>query len=198
MNTLLLISLIAIDLILVGAVMVAFRRRSQLDPLGLMREIHEEQRLLKELRDSIHEELQVKQADMRMLYDKVAMMATETEVGIKSTGSILAEEVSSAVSEATRQIQDPLSLAQKQQTLLSSLIHKSRQERQILQKSIGRAEQLSKFFNKKIPYQEVLEEIQDKKYLDARCLLAKGLSTAQVAAELGLPESDVGLISSMG
>ncbi len=57
MNTILLVILIAMDLILVGAVMMAFRRRNQAEPIELLREIHEEQRLLKELRDSVRDEL---------------------------------------------------------------------------------------------------------------------------------------------
>ncbi len=198
MITILLVVLIAMDLLLVGAVMIAFRRRSQAEPIELLREIHEEQRLLKELRDSVREEMSSKQSEMKHLYEKVAMMATETEVGLKSSGSILAKEVASVVTDVTKQIQDPLAMAQKQRTVLSSVIQKSREERQILQKSIARAEQLARFFDKKIPYQEVLEEIEDKKYVDARFLLSKGLTSSQVAAELGMTESDVGLIASMG
>ncbi|HET9241425.1 MAG TPA: hypothetical protein VFO10_29430 [Oligoflexus sp.] len=197
MNTILLVILIAMDLILVGAVMMAFRRRNQAEPIELLREIHEEQRLLKELRDSVRDELVSRHADMKNLYEKVATMATETEIGLKSSGSLLAHEVASVVADVTQQIQEPLAKAQKQRTVLSSVIQKSREERQILQKAIARAEQLARFFDKKIPYQEVLAEIEDKKYVDARFLLSKGLSTAQVAAELGMPESDVNLIASM-
>ena len=90
MTSMLLIILIAIDFVLIGAIMLAFKRQRQIEPLGLMRDIHEEQRLLKDLRDSVLEELQSKQADMRKLYEKVATMATETEVGLKSSGSLLA------------------------------------------------------------------------------------------------------------
>ncbi len=178
--------------------MLAFRRRTQSEPIALLREINEEQRLLKELRDNVREELLSKQTEMRALYEKVAMMATETEMGLNSSGTILAKEVASVVADVTKQIQDPLAMAQKQRTVLSSMIQKSREERQILQKSIARAEQLARFFDKKVPYQEVLEEIEDKKYVDARFLLSKGLSSSQVAAELGMPESDVNLIASMG
>ncbi|HYX39268.1 MAG TPA: hypothetical protein VE954_39710 [Oligoflexus sp.] len=197
MITILLVILIAMDLILVGAVMIAFRRRSQADPIELLREIHAEQRLLKELRDSVRDELLTKYSEMKHLYEKVATMATETEIGLKSSGSILAQEVASVVGDVTKQIQEPLAKAQKQRTVLSSVIQKSREERQILQKAIARAEQLARFFDKKIPYQEVLAEIEDKKYVDARFLLSKGLSSSQVAAELGMPESDVNLIASM-
>lgn len=197
MVTLLLVILIAMDLILVGIVMVALKKRSQSDPIELLREIHEEQRLLKELRDSVRDELLTKHADMKNLYEKVATMATETEVGLKTSGSILAQEVATVVADVTRQIQEPLAKAQKHRTALSSVIQKSREERQILQKSLNRAEQLARFFDKKIPYEEVLAEIEDKKYVDARFLLSRGLSSVQVAAELGIPESDVNLIASM-
>lgn len=197
MNNLLLLTLIAIDLILIGLVSIALRRRQSPDVLAVLREIDQEHRLLKDLRMSIKDELDSKQAEMKQLYEKVTVIATDAEMELKSGASFVTKEIETVLSEARQQLNEPLELIAKQRTRLSTLLQKSQEERQILQKSLARAEQLSRFFDKRIPYEEVLAEIEDKKYSDARFLLSKGLKPSQVASELGLPESDVMLIASM-
>lgn len=197
MSNLLLVSLIAIDLVLIGLVAMALRRRQSPDMISVLREMDQEHRLLKELRSSIKDDLENKQAEMKQIYEKVTLIATDAEMELKSGANFLTKEIESALAEARQELKEPLELIAKQRTRLSALLQKSQEERQILQKSLSRAEQLSRFFDKKIPYEEVLAEIEDKKYSDARFLLSKGLKPSQVASELGLPESEVTLIAAM-
>jgi DNA-binding NarL/FixJ family response regulator len=68
-------------------------------------------------------------------------------------------------------------------------------ERQTLNKAIQRAEALTHFFNEKVPYQSILEDLQDKKYRDARQMLAKGLKSEQIAKELGLSKAEMEIIT---
>ena len=150
-----------------------------------------------EVREKNLEDLEKKYSDMRGLYDRVTALATEADVELKSSSSLVGAEVAQVMEEARRTMEEPLQLITKQRTRLSALIQKSQQERQFLQKAIQRAEKLTKFFDQQVPYEELLEEIRDKKYTDARFLLAKGVSVAQVAREIGLPESEVSLIASM-
>jgi hypothetical protein len=138
-----------------------------------------------------------KQAEMKQIYEKVTVIATDAEMELKAGSSFVTKEVEAVLEEARQHLEGPLDLIAKHRTRLSALVQKSQEERQILQKSVARAEQLSRFFDKRIPYEEVLAEIEDKKYSDARFLLSKGLKPSQVASELGLPESDVQLIASM-
>lgn len=198
MNNALLILLIAIDLILVGLVFIALRKRQSPDLLGLLKEMDQEQRVLKELRNSIKDELETRHSEMKRIYDRVTVVASDAEMELKSSGDFVGKEVAHVLEEARKQLEAPLEELAEQRTRLSALLQKSQQERLILQKSTARAEKLSRFFDKRIPYQEVLEEIEDKKYIDARFLLSKGLSPQEVAAELSLPESDIQLIASMG
>jgi hypothetical protein len=67
-------------------------------------------------------------------------------------------------------------------------------EKQILLKSVSRGEKIARFFDKRLPYEEVLEDIEDKKYIDARHLLSQGIAPKQVAQELGMPESEINLM----
>ncbi len=198
MNQILLAVLVGIDILLVGLVLLSFRaRRTHPISMDILKEIDHEHRLIKELRATVSEDLERRYQDMKNLYDKVSTLATEADVELKSSGNFMSREVAQAMEEARAQMEEPLQLMTKQRTRLSALIQKSQKEREFLQKAIQRAEKLAKFFNQNIPYEELLEEITDKKYSDARFLLAKGLSAQQVAKELGLPESEVQLISAM-
>ncbi len=198
MSQSLLAVLIAIDFLLIALVLFALRKRPSAQiSVELLREIDHENRLLKEMRSTISEDLEKKYQDMKILYERVTALATEADVELKSSSSIVGQEVANVMEEARLKMEEPLQLLTKQRTRLSALIQKSQQERQFLQKAISRAEKLAKFFDQQIPYEELLEEIKDKKYTDARFMLAKGLSTQQIARELGLPESEVNLIASM-
>ena len=198
MSNLLLIALIGMDMFLLGLVMVALRRRQSPDLLGILKEMDQEQRVLRELRDSIRDDLDHKMGEVKRIYEKVTVLASDAEMELKSSGDFVSKEVAAVLEEARKELEAPLEEIGNQRTRLSALLQKSKEERQILQKSVARAEKLSRFFDRRIPYQEVLEEIEDKKYIDARFLLSKGLSPQQVASELNLPETDVQLIASMG
>lgn len=199
MNQLLLSLLIGVDAVLIVLVLVALRRRKTEEPsIGLLREVDHEHRLLKELRDSVRDELRQKHAEMKLLYEKVSTMATETEMELRSGGQSLSHELEAVLSEARVSLEADLAEVDKRRTNLSALLKRAKEERQLLQKALQRGERLAQFFDGRVPYQEVLEEIEDKKYVDARQLLAKGLAPLQVAKELGLAESEVQLIATMG
>jgi hypothetical protein len=199
MNQLLLSFLIAVDCALIALVLVALRRRKpDQSSITLLREVDHEHRLLKELRDSVRDELQQKHAEMKILYEKVSMMATETEMELRSGGQSLSHELEAVLTEARSRLEEDLEQVDKRRTHLSALLKKAKEERQLLQKALQRGERLAQFFDGRVPYQEVLDDIEDKKYVDARQLLAKGLAPLQVAKELGLAESEVQLIATMG
>lgn len=196
MTSLLLIILIAVDFILIGAVLIAFKKKQQSDPIEVLKAIHEEQKLLKEMRDSVRHEIEASHADMKLLYQKVSTIATETEHSLHSSSLHLQQELQEALHKMKEDLQEPFRLAQKHRTALSTVMQKCKEARVILQKSTARAEQLALFFQKNVPYEQVLEEIEDKKYRDARFLLAKGLSPKEVSSELSLSESEIQLIAS--
>ena len=55
-----------------------------------------------------------------------------------------------------------------------------------------------KFFNEKIPYDEIMAELEDKKYMDARRLLARGLSSEEVSIRIGLPIAEIEVLGDVG
>ncbi len=198
MNSTLLALLIGVDAVLIGLVLLALKKRQETPAtLEMLRELDHEHRLIKEMRDAVREDLQQKHAEMKLLYEKVAMIATETDMELKSGVQSLQSEIEALLGEARHRLEESIQQIDKRRTGFSSLLKKAGEERQLLQKALTRGEKLTKFFDSSVPYQDVLEELEDKKYVDARHMLSRGIAPAQVARELGLAESEVQLIASM-
>ena len=72
----------------------------------------------------------------------------------------------------------------------------SREKDQLLN-AVRKGQILSKFFNQEIPYEQLLKDIELKKYDDARRLIGQGYSADQVAKELGMRTSEIEMIRSV-
>lgn len=198
MNSTLLTVLIAVDFVLIGLVLVALRRKKETPvDVSILRELDHEHRLIKEMREAVREDLAQKHSEMKSLYEKVAMIATETDMELKSGAHSLQAEMEHVLADARHRLDSYLQEIDKRRTGLSALLKKASEERQLLQKALSRGDKLTKFFDSTVPYQDVLEELEDKKYVDARHMLARGIQPAQIARELGLQEAEVQLIASM-
>jgi hypothetical protein len=195
MTTFLLVSLILLDLGLLAAVF--FLNRRQEAHIELVEELTEERRLLGELRSSVHEELEAAQGKARDTLERVTRIAAEAEHEVKTGGHTIAQEMESVVSQLTVRFENPLKELAKKQAYVETLLRRVDKEKLTLQKLVQRGEKICRFFDDRVPYEEVLEEIEDKKYADARSLLAKGEAPASVARELGMSESEVRLVAGL-
>lgn len=193
MITALIVFLIVMDIVLLAIVYRLGKQR--INPVDILKEIHEEKRRTKELQASFREEAQQFHIQSKDLHQRMVRLATEAEMEINSSGKTLSTELDRLLEDLTKKVEISVGDITRHRSSISSLIQKSQQERQFLNKSVSKAEKLLKFFRGKIPVDEVLEEIEDKKYIDARHLLAKGLSVEEVATEIGLPISEVNLLA---
>ncbi len=196
MVTILLIFLVIVDLIMLGVVFFVGKQR--VNPVETLREITQEKRELREASQSIREDINLKKFEFEDLYKKINALAAEAEIESKSYRANLSQEMGNLLEEFSAKLNSAAYKITKEKASLSALMQKSEKERKALQRLVLRAEKLGKFFDKKVPYEEVLEEIEDKKYVDARHLLAQGLSQEDVANEVGLPLSEVSLIAAIG
>ena len=195
MTTLLLAALILLDIGLMAAVFLLSRKRET--HLELVEELTEERRLLTELRSSVHEELEGAQAKARSTLDKAVRLATEAEQEVKTSGQTIAQEMEAVVGDLTSRFETPLKELTKKQGSLEALLRRVESERLLLTKLLARGEKICSFFDERVPYEEVLAEIEDKKYADARLLLARGKTPGAVAAELGMSETEVRLVAGL-
>lgn len=187
--------LVVLDLGLLAAVFILNRRQDA--HLEMVEELTEERRLLTELRTSVQEELEAAHGKARETLEKATRLAAEAEQEVKSGGHTIAQEMESVANQLTSRFEEPLKELSRKQSYLETLLRRVEQEKSVLAKLITRGEKICKFFDERVPYQEVLEEIEDKKYADARSLLAKGKAPGAVAVELGMSESEVRLVAGL-
>lgn len=195
MTTFLLIALILLDVGLLAAVFLLNRKQDA--HMEMVEELTEERRLLGELRSNVHEELEAAQFKARETLDKAIRLATEAELEVKSGGKTIASEMESVVTDLADKFEKPLKEIATRQAYLETLLRKVDDEKAIMQKLIARGEKICRFFDSRVSFEEVMEEIEDKKYSDARSMLARGKSPTAIAKELGLSESEVRLVAGL-
>ncbi|NRA65224.1 MAG: hypothetical protein HRU19_12120 [Pseudobacteriovorax sp.] len=196
MLTILLIFLVVVDLFMLGA--IYFIGKEQAKPIEILKEISQEKRELKELAQSLKEDLSLKMSKADDIFKKINAVAAEAEIEARRYRETLNHEMSASLQEFSEKMEKTSQSLNRDRAAIGSLVSKAKGQRELLRKSIRQGEKLAGFFNKKVPYEQVLEEIEDKKYTDARELLSKGMPIDEVALEVGLPSSEVALISHIG
>jgi hypothetical protein len=195
MITILLITLIVLDVALIGVVIALSRRQSEQG--SLLSEMTEERRMISDLRASIKEELSAGQGSLREALERMTRLAAEADQEVRQGTELLTKEVDSIISQLASKFEDPMRELTRKQHYVESLLKKVETEKAILQKVLARGEKLVQIFDKKIPYEEVISELEDKKYTDARFMLSRGMPPAQVARELGMSETEVRLVAGL-
>lgn len=193
MSIVLISVLIFVDLLLL-AVIYQLSKKRPVDGL-VLREVADERAMLDELRKSIEEELQSARRESQMRLEKVSKIAAEVEQDLKSSTQTIAGQVEEIANEITDKLNEPIKKLAKKQMSIESLLTKVELQKESLSKMLDRGEKLCKFFNNNISYEEILEEIEDKKYSDALQLMAKGMTPEKVAVEVGITQSEAKLLA---
>ena len=135
------------------------------------------------------------QGKTRETVQKISKLAAEAEMEVKQGGATLAKELEGLLSELTGRFEGPISELTKKAQRTEMVIKRAQQERKLLLRAMQKAEQLIGFFDKKVPYEEILSEIEDKKYSDARALITKGMGHEAIADELSMPIAEVKMLA---
>lgn len=194
MVTTLLILLTITDVILLGVIYLMSRRKVNISG-NMISEITEERHMLNELRESVREELLEASHKIKLATNEINRIAAEVEADAKGGATAIRTELESAATDLCQKFSEPLKELEIRQTALTKLYRQVEKQRELLLRTVNKGEQITKFFNSKIPYEDLLSEIEEKKYDDARALLAKGITTNEVAAQLGMSALEVKLLS---
>ncbi len=192
MNTIVLITLFTADFILLGIVYFSLRKpkASGAD----LAEMMEERNLLQQMRDEIRAELESTSKLSKTNILEISRLSGEVEQEIKNSGQQIAQGVEAIVSEMGAKLHPTLQELQEHRNALEMLSRKLERQKLTLEKTLDRAESFTKYLSGAIPADEILRDLETKKYSDARHLLSQGFTTDQVAKELGLHEQEVRLI----
>jgi hypothetical protein len=193
MNNVLLTALVVMDVILLGAVWLLARRRESFhsDILG---EISEERRLLAEQQRTLQDDLQLLQEKGRGIADRISHLAMEVEQEVRAGREAIGSELSKIAGSLQQRFDEPLHEMTSRQRQLETLIKQIDARKDALQRLLARGEKLGKLFSEQANYEQVFQELQERKYSDARALLAKGTPARSIMAELGLSESEAKVI----
>jgi len=189
MTSFLLAALVLLDVGLLAC--FYFLNRRQEANIELIEELAQERLLLTELRSSVQEELESAQFKAKEALNHITKIATEAELEVKNGGSTIARELEGVVGQLTEKFEIPLKDLAKRTGYLENLLRKVDTEKRVLKNLIGRSEEVIRFYDDKVPYEQVIEEIESKKYSDARALLAKGLTVENISSELNMSISEV-------
>ncbi len=193
MATVLLILLFIVDLILIGV--IYFLSQRPLPNAEMLSDVSEERRMLTEMRESIQQEMELALSQIRKIQDRTIHVAAEAEREVKTGTETIASQMESIVKELSTRFDAPLTQLARKHASVEALLRKVDKEKLAMNKAIARAEKICKFFDKNLPYEDLLSEIEDKKYVDARSLLAQGFKPEEVASQLNLPTSEVRLLA---
>ncbi len=188
----LMVALVVFDLVVMAALYSIYAKRH--DGGHILREVTEERQMLTELRRTVQEELAIAAARSRDYLDRVTKIATEAEQEVRSGSEVITREVETLAKTVSSKFQEPLAELSKRQAAIETMLRRVEKEKRDLQNTVNRAERLSQFFDNRVPYQEVLSELEDKKYIDARQMLASGTTPEDVARQLGMSPSEVRML----
>ena len=190
-----LISLIALDVVIVGAMF--FLNRKQSVQSDLLNEMMDERGVLSEMRAEIKDEVEDALSRIKKISDQVKVIATEIEIEASSESNSVHLELQTAMVEFEKKFEQPTKLLEQKQRFIEQFVAKMQAEKILFQKLIQRAEILTKVLDSKMTVQTVLDEIEDKKIYDVRSLLVRGIKHERIAKELGMTEVEVRAIASL-
>ena len=193
LQTSLIVILLIVDAGLIFAFWQFMRRRTI--EADVVAELADERRMIEEIRARAREEITSGQAKVREASDRVSRMALDVEQESKACGGVIRGEIEKVLSGFGGLLEAPLAELATRQSQVQGLLQKVESERNLLRKLLTRAEMMCKALDEKVPLEEVLSEMRERKYTDARSLLAQGLSIPKVAAEVDLSESEIRLLS---
>ncbi|MCX6125282.1 MAG: hypothetical protein NTV34_11145 [Proteobacteria bacterium] len=191
----LLMFLVIADISLI--VIVVRLNRRQTAHQAIMSELTEERTMLADLRSSIRADLALAQGQVKSMKEQVQLLATEAEQEVRSGVALINAEVDGIISELGARFDGPLNDLSSKQHYMENLLQRVQTERHNLARTTERAGALAKFFKDGVKFDDVMKELEDKKFSDIRALVAQGAAPAKVARELGITEQEVRLVAGL-
>jgi conjugal transfer/entry exclusion protein len=185
--------LIAADLFLIFAYLRLQRRQSAHHEI--VRELTEERSMLLELRAQIREELMATQNQVKGMKEQMQVLATEAEQEVRHGLADITHEVESIIGNISQKLDAPMEALNEKQRFIVQLAKDAKKEREVLARLVTRSENVARLLKAGGSWEDVVDEIQARRFEDIRAMLARGLGADKIAVELGVTEQEVRLVS---
>jgi hypothetical protein len=189
-----------ITLFLFDAILLWFLlkgKTKQVDTLDTLNLMNEERKMITDLHENIKKEMADLRIEIRRKIDHINHLATEIDQEIQSSKGIIQEECNASASIIKEMIGKPIEDLSKRYVSTKRLLTRIEKEKETITRVITKGEKICQFIDQRIPYEELLNDLEDKKYSDARALLALGKTPREVASHLGLTEGEVRLVAGL-
>jgi DNA-binding NarL/FixJ family response regulator len=135
------------------------------------------------------------QSQARAIRDQVQVLATEAEQEVKRGVEQITREAEGIVSNIGGKLEKPFQELTNKQHFLMKLSKDAESQRELLSRVVTRAEHAAKLLQSAEKWEDIVEELESRRYHDIRAMLAKGLSTEKIAKELGVSENEVRVVT---
>ncbi len=195
MTTFFLTLLVALDFGILYVIFFLNKRWQAHD--DILSDVTEERHLISQIQDKLKNDIDHSRSENMDLYKKINRIAAQIEQEIANSGAIFSEHLNKVINEMTLKIEEPFKELTLKQKSLESLYEKVELKKNHLMAMMDRSEKICRFLEKKLPFDELLKELENKKYSDIQKLLAEGLSIEQIAQELDISLGEVKLIDQL-
>ena len=179
------------------AIVFGFLRlqKRQSDNQEILRELTEERGMLADLRSQIRAELQTAQNQVRTLKDQVQVLATEAEQEVRQGVAEITKEVDLIIANISQKLDSPMRALNEKQHFIVQLSKDSQKQRDLLARLVARAENAAKLLRAGDSWEDIVDQLEARRYADIRALLARGVQPERIARDLGVSEQEVRLVS---
>lgn len=162
--------------------------------LGTSQSNSEQQLVLKEMHHKVETELRIIHQDAKKMIVELQKIATFKEIEVRKQKEVVHKEMEELSSEFRGSIEQILHQLDQQHDKLISSKAQTEETLQDCQKAVAQAEILVSGLDKKLPFDEVLNKLERKKFEQARRLMVRGKSAQEIASATGLNLSQVDMI----
>ena len=160
----------------------------------LLRDLTQERCEIKNLRDDIHSQLKDVRQHVQEKTKQLQKMSSEVDKDVSEGKKVFHHAIEQMSEQFLSKISHLDELLNQKQENLKLSFRKTEHASHKLAKVIRRAETLAQFFKSDLACEDLLKDIEMKKYDDARAMLAKGHSREAIAEALGLRSVEIDLL----
>jgi len=157
----------------------------------------EERKMLSNLLIDFKRENSDLRYEMNTKLARVQELAAEIDHEIQVSKSHIQEIGQLTAQQIKELIDKPIDELSRKFISTKKLVAHLEKEQEILSRVILKGQKICEFLDQKVPYEEILTDLEDKKYADTRALLALGKTPREISISLGLTEGEVRLIAGL-
>ena len=192
MITVLLLLLVGFD---IAIVYFGYKHFQPQDPTDqLLADIHDERESIARMKQQISEDLLASKTQIHGQLEKVRQYSSELEADLEDAPKRLKETLKESQSDFYKACDTPLQHLSLRQSEIEGLIKKMQSERKKMLQATQRAESVIQALNHNQNWDEIVDELQTKKYETARGLIAQGVPRSDIMQDLGLTSSELQLL----